>query len=95
MICFMVMVPVVVTPQRPITLVRICPHGWGLFKIGVVPDEGEQPVIEDVEGGELGRFPFLSWLLLGALLTLALASFMFGLALYGSFAALGSYHHYL
>ena len=59
MICFMVVVAVVVTPERPITLVRIFPHEWGLFKIGVVPDEGEQPVIGDVEGGELGRFPFL------------------------------------
>ena len=70
----------VVTPQRPIALVRICPHGPGPFKIGVVPDEGEQPIIGDVEGGELGRFPFLFWLFLGALLTLALASFLFGLA---------------
>ena len=95
MICFMVMVPVVVTPQRPIALVRICLHGRGPFKIGVVLDEGEQPVIGDVEGGELGRFPFLFLSFLGALLTLALASFLFGLALCGSFAALGSYHHFL
>ena len=55
MVCFMVVVPVVVTPP----LVRICPHGRGPFKIGVVPNKGEQPVIGDVEGGELGRFPFL------------------------------------
>ena len=26
-ICFMVVVPVIVTPQRPVELVRICPHG--------------------------------------------------------------------
>ena len=59
MICFMAMVLVVVIPQRPIALVRICPHGQGPFKIGLVLDEGEQPIIGDVEGGELGRFPFL------------------------------------
>ena len=58
MICFMAVVSVVVTSQRPIALIRICPHGQGPFKIGVVFDEGEQPVIGDVEGAELGRFPF-------------------------------------
>ena len=51
MICFMAVVSVVVTSQRPIALIRICPHGQGPFKIGVVFDEGEQPVIGDVEGG--------------------------------------------
>ena len=95
MICFMVGVLVVVTPQRLIALVRIFPHGRGPFKIEVVPDEEEKPVIGDVEGGELGRFLFIFWLFLGALLTLTLASFLFGLALCGSFAALGSYHHCL
>ena len=95
MICFMAVVSVVVTPQRPIALVRIFPHRQGPFKIGVVFDDGEQPVIGDVEGGELGRFPFLFWLFLGALLTLALTSFLFGVALYGRFATLGSYHYYL
>ena len=40
-------------------MVRICPHGRGPFKIGVVSDEGKHPVIGDVEGGELRRFPFL------------------------------------
>ena len=59
MICFMVVVSVIVTPLRPIALVRTCPHGWGLFKLGVIPDEGEQPVIGDVKRGELGRIPFL------------------------------------
>ena len=59
MIFFMVVVPVLVTPQRLIVLVRIYPHGQGPFKIGVVPDEGELPIIGDVEGGELGRFLFL------------------------------------
>ena len=95
MICFMVVVPVVVTPQRPIALVQIFPHRRGPFKILVVPDEGEQPVIRDVEGGELGRFHFLFWLFLGALLTLALASFLFELDFCCKFIALGSYYHCL
>ena len=85
MICFMAVVSVAV----------ICPHGRGPFKIGEVSDEGEQPVIGDVEGDELGRFPFLFWLFLGVLLTLALTSFLFGVALCGRFSALGSYHHCL
>ena len=37
---------------------------WGggggvAFKIGVVSDKGQQLVIKDIEGGELGRFLFL------------------------------------
>ena len=54
MICFIAVVPVVVAPQRLIELVWICAHGQGPFKIGVVQDEGQQLVIGDVEGGELG-----------------------------------------
>ena len=60
MICFMVVVSMIVTPQRSIVLVRIRPHGRGPFKIRVVSDKGKQPVIGDVEGGELGRLPFFS-----------------------------------
>ena len=59
MICFLAVVLVVVTPQGPVALVQVFPHGRGPFKIGVVPDEGEQSDIGDVEGGELGRFSFL------------------------------------
>ena len=95
MICFMAMVSMIVAPQRQIALVRIRPHGRGPFKIGVVSDEGKQPVIGDVEGGELGRLPFLFQLFLGAPLTLTLTSFFFRVALCGRFAALGSYHHCL
>ena len=58
MICFMVVVSVIVTPQRPVTLVRICPHWWVPFKLGVIQDEGEQPVVGDVKRGELGRILF-------------------------------------
>ena len=59
MICFVVVVYVVVAPQRPIVLIWIRSHGQGPFKIGVVSDEGKQSVIGDVEGGELGRFLFI------------------------------------
>ena len=55
----MVVVPVIVTPQRPVALVRTCPHGRGLFELGVISDEGEQSVVGDVKRGELGRIPFL------------------------------------
>ena len=95
MICFMVVVSVVVAPQRPIALVQIRPHGRGPFKIRVVSDEGKQSVIGDVKGGELRRFPFLFQIFLGAPLTLALTSSLFGMALCGRFATLGSYHHCL
>ena len=61
----------------------------------MVFDEGKQSIIGDVEGAELGRFPFLLRLFLGAPLTLSLTSFLFGVALCGRFAALGSYHHCL
>ena len=59
MICFMVMVPMIVKPQRSVALVQICPHGWGPFKLGVIPYEGEQPVVGDVKRGELGGIPFI------------------------------------
>ena len=59
MIRFMVVVPVVVTPQRPVALVQVCPHGRRPLKLGVIPDEGKQPVVGDVKGGELGKIPFL------------------------------------
>ena len=95
MICFMVVVSMVVAPHRSIALVRIRPHRRGPFKIEVVSNDGKQPVIGDVEGGELGRFPFLFRMFLGGPLTLALTSFLFEVALCGRFAALGSYHHYL
>ena len=95
MICFMVVVPVIVTHQQTIALVRIYPHEWGPFEHGVIPDEGEQPVVGDVKRGELGGISFLLWLFLGALLALILTSFLFRLALCGSFAALGSYHYRL
>ena len=55
----MVVVSVIVTPQRPDALVRTCPHKRGPFELGVIPDEGEQPVVGDVKRGELGRIPFL------------------------------------
>ena len=61
----------------------------------MIPSEGKQPVVRDVKRGELGRIPFIFGLFLGVLLALALASFLFGLALCGSFTTLGSYHYFL
>ena len=55
----MIVVLVIVTPQRPVALVRTCPHGRGPFELGVIPDEGEQSVVGDVKRDELGRIPFL------------------------------------
>ena len=63
MICFMAVVPMIITPQRPVALVRICPHGWGPFKLGVISDKGEQSIVGDVRRGELGGgdpFSFLA-----------------------------------
>ena len=60
MICFMVVVSVVVAPQRPIALVRILPHGRRPFKIEVASNEGKQPVIRDVEGVNWGGSFFFS-----------------------------------
>ena len=61
----------------------------------MVPDEGKEPVIRDVEKGELRRIPLFVSLFLGALLILVLASFLFGWALSGFFAVLNSYHYCL
>ena len=77
MIGFMVVVPMVVAPQGPIKLVRTGSHWWGPFKVGEVPNEGQESIIGNVESGELGGgggalffsdFPsrcfwFLPWLL--------------------------------
>ena len=51
-------------------LVRACPHGWGPLEIGEVPNEGEEPVIGDVERSELGGLLALFRLPVRALLTL-------------------------
>ena len=91
----MVVVPVVVTPQCPITLVRARPHGRGPLKLGVIQDEGKQLDVGDVKGGELGRISFLYRLFLGTLLALALASLLLGLILYSWFATLRRYHYCL
>ena len=61
----MAVVPVIVT-QRPVAFVRICLHGWGPFKLGVIPDEGEQLVVGDVKRGELGGSLFFLAVLGGA-----------------------------
>ena len=83
-------------------LVRTCPHWWGVFEVGV-PDEGQEPVIGNVESSELrrggGGGGGVVFLLLGfpvgALLALALVAFMLGWALGDRLVTLGGYHNRL
>ena len=86
------MVPVIIASQGSFALVRTCSHRWGPFEVGEVPDDGQEPVIGNVKSSELrGIFPLLG-LPVGALMAFALAAFLFGQALSGRLAALGSYH---
>ena len=59
-------------------LVRASPHRRGPLEIGEVPNKGEGPVIGDVERSELGGILALFILPVRALLTLVLATLMFG-----------------
>ena len=52
----MPMVPVVIAPQRSIALLGIRLNWCKPFKVKVIPDEKEEPVVGDVQRGELGRF---------------------------------------
>ena len=54
----MPMVPVVIAPQRSIVLLKIRLNWCRPFKVRVIPDEREEPVVGDVQRGELGRFSF-------------------------------------
>ena len=86
------MVPVIIASQGSVALVRTYSHRWGPFEVGEVSDDGQEPVIGDVESSELGGiFPLLR-LPIGALLTFALAAFLFGQALSGRLVTLGGYH---
>ena len=76
-------------------LVRACPHRWGPLEIGEVPNEGEQPVIGDVERSELGGLLAFFRLLVKELLTLVLAALLFGLTFGGRLASMGGYHYSL
>ena len=95
MIGFMVVVPMVVASH--ITLVWTDPHWWGPFKVGEVPNVGQESIIGDVESCELGVGGVFLLLELpnGALLVLALVVFMLGQTLGGRFAIMGSYHNSL
>ena len=96
MIGFMVVVLVVVTSQGPITLVWTDPHWWGPFKIGEVPNEGQESIASDVESGELRGVVFLLLgLPIGALLVLALVAFLFRRTFSDRFTVLGGYHNSL
>ena len=92
MIGLVAMVPVIIASQGSVELVWICPHRWGPFEVGEVPDDGQEPVIGDVESSELGGiFPLLG-LPVEALLAFALAAFLFRRALSDRLAALCGYH---
>ena len=55
----MAMVPVIIASQGSVALVRTCSHRWGPFEVGEVPDDGQEPVIGNVESSELeGSFLF-------------------------------------
>ena len=85
----------IVTPQGSVALVRACPPRWGPLEIGEVPNEGEEPVIGDVERSELGGLLALLRLPIKALLTLVLAALLFRLAFGGRLATLSGYHYSL
>ena len=92
MIGLLAMVLGIIASQGSATLVWTYPHRWGPFEVGEVPDDGQEPVIGDVESSELrGIFPLLG-LLVGSLLAFALAAFLFERALSDRLAALGGYH---
>ena len=95
MIGFMAVVPMVVTPQGPITLVRTGSHWWGPFKVGEVSNEGQESIIGDVKSSELGGIFLLLGLPIGALLVLALVAFMLERTLGDRFTVLGGYHNSL
>ena len=88
----MATVPMIIILQGSIALVRTCSHRWGSFEVEEVPDDGQEPVIGDVESSELGGiFPLLG-LPVEELLDFALAAFLFGQALSSRLVALGGYH---
>ena len=92
MIGLVAMVPVIIASQGSVALVQTCPHRWGSFEVGEVPNDGQEPVIGDVESSEQGGiFPLLG-LPVGALLDFALAAFLFKGVLSDRLAALGGYH---
>ena len=72
------MVPVIIASQGSVALVRTCSHKWGPFKVGEVPDDGQEPVIGDVESSELGGIFHLLGLPVEALLAFSLVAFLFG-----------------
>ena len=85
-------VPVIITSQGSVALVQTCSHKWGPFEVEAVPNDGQEPVIGDVENSELrGIFSLLGFPV-RALLAFALDAFLFGQALGGRLPALGGYH---
>ena len=54
------MVPVIITPQRSVALVRSSPHWRGPLDAGEIADEGQEPIIGNVESSEMGESFFFS-----------------------------------
>ena len=52
----MPVVPVVIAPQRSIALLGIRLNWLRPSKVRVIPDEGEESVVGDVQWGKVGRF---------------------------------------
>ena len=85
----------VITPQRSIALLGIRPNWWRPDKVRVIPDEGEESVVGDVQWGKLRRFPLPFLLFSGALMVISLAPLLFRLPLLGRLDILGGNHHCL
>ena len=71
------MVPVIIAPQRSVALVRSCPHWRGPLEAEEIADEGQEPVIGDVESSELGGIFLLLGMPVWELLALSLTTFLF------------------
>ena len=95
LISLVAMVPVIIAPHESIALVWSCPHWRGPFEVREIANEGQEPVICDVERSELGRIFLLLGTPVWELLALALTAFLFGRALGGRLSVLGGYHNSL
>ena len=58
-ICFVPMVPMIITSQGFVSMSGICLDGRRPFDIWEVTNEGQQPFVRDVQGSELRGLSFL------------------------------------
>ena len=91
----MPVVLVVIAPQRSIALLGIRLNWCRPFKVRVIPYDREEPIVGDVQRGELGRFPLSLCVLLGALLVFTVAPFLLKLPPCCQLAILGGNHYFL